>query len=146
MKELIEKIENREEFFLKLLEKFLRKNVDDLLKNEIEIKEKTYVFLFSQKNQTVIIDGVFKDGLNPVLNAEKIVKQINKKLNLSVEEIVQTTYIGSYVDNLDFLNLRAFKFENLSPCGSPSGINFMQIYEFSKNQIQKILEGENNVH
>ncbi|WP_428023943.1 hypothetical protein [Arcobacter sp.] len=144
MKELIEKIENREEFFLKILKKFLRKNVNDLQINEIKSKNITYVFLFSAENQTVIIDGVFNDGLNPILNAETLVKKINKKLNLNHEEMLNIAYIGSYVDNLNYLNLREFKFKSFKNL-NPSGIDFNRIMKLSKIQVEKIIKGEKNV-
>lgn len=143
MKELIKKIEKREEFFKNLLSIFLKKNIIEIEEHEVILNNKTYHLFYSYQTQTIIIDGLFHDAIDVILRAEFIVKAIFNKYEFSLSDIFNMMFISSYVDNKNNLNLRTFTISNFDS-NNFSNLNFPTVHEFTTSQVKNIIKELNN--
>lgn len=136
MKELIENIRLKNDFYKKILKNLLNKNLNILTKYEIDINNKTYVFQNEEKENIILIDNLNGNG-EAILEAELIANEIFRKLGINT---INTTYICFY-QNCDLLTIQIFKFNHFS-CDKFSGFESLLYGTFTKNDIKKIL-GEN---
>ena len=147
MKELLKKIKNKEEFFKKLL-KFIKKQDIDyewMEELEVKVKDKTYYCLYYDQTQTIFIDGIFHDATDVVLVAELIATAIFYKYELNSSDIINMTFICSYIDNYNHLNMRVFKVNSFNPKTKKfSEPKFPIIHQLTKSQVANIIQGASN--
>lgn len=147
MKYLLKKIENKEKFFKKLLEIVKRQDIyyERMEELEVKVKDKIYHCLYFHETQAIIIDGIFHDATDAVLVAEFIANAISYKYELNSSDIINTMFISVYIDNYNYINLRAFNVNSFSfELQRYCEPEFPTIHQLTKSQVANIIQGANN--
>jgi hypothetical protein len=142
MKELIKTVEKREELFLPILSHFLNKKIDKIEEKNVKIKNNIYHLFYDDINNIIIIDGIFHEATDAILMAEEVAKAVYAQYDVHYHDMIDITFVSSYIDNTNLLNFRAFKFENFNGLYF-GGIKFPRNLQFTKDAIITMLKGVN---
>lgn len=139
MKELIKKIDNKEEFFKKLLGNLFGKKDLNFKNFELNIDDINHNIYTDNTQNIILIDDLTLDKYSgiSVLQDKEIIDKLQSLFDVQID--LNTIFVHLYVDNRELLIIQAFSFDSLF-CGEFQNPKTHLFNALSKDYIQKIME------
>lgn len=139
MKELIKKIDNKEEFFKELLKNILGKKDLNFKNFELNIDDINHNIYIDNTQNIILIDDLILDKYSgiSVLQDKEIANKLQSSFDVQIN--VNTIFVHLYIDNRQLLIIQVFSFDSLF-CGKFQNPKTHLFNSLSKDYIQKIME------
>lgn len=139
MNELIKKINNKKEFFKKLLGNLLGKKDLNFKNFELNIDDiNHHIYIDNTQNIILIDDSIFDkySGIS-VLQDKEIIDKLQSSFDVQID--LNTIFVHLYIDNRVLLIIQVFSFDSLF-CGEFQNPKTHLLNSLSIDYIQNIME------
>ncbi len=139
MKELIKKIDNKEEFFKKLIKNLLEKKDLNFKNFELNINDINHNIYTDSTQNIILIDDLTLEKYSgiSVLQDKEIANKLQTTFDVQID--VNTIFVHLYIDNRELLIIQVFSFDSLF-CNQFQNSKNLLFNSLSKSYIQKIIE------